>query len=208
MSMRPFVLSVGACILALGTAWSQSTGGSMQQLPVGQTFKKFEMPIYQEGKLKYTITAIEAKGITLNRAETTELKICAYDADGSTVNTTVTSPKADLYVNEQKMRTKDTVLIQRADMDASGQSCDFDLKTKQLMLRTNVKVVLKNFDASLKTKSDAPSAGTPAPSTPSTITTPVFGPISPSPLQSGDSLLNSPGSYSNTNSAPTTPSTP
>ncbi len=202
--MRPFVLSIGACCLVLGTAWSQSTGTGAQQLPVGQTFKNFEVPIYQDGKLKATITAIEAKGITLNRAETSDLKIAIYD--NGAITTTVTSPKADLYVNEQKMRTKDTVLIQRADMEASGQSCDFDLKTKQYMLRTNVKVVLKNFDSNLKTKSgDLPAASTPA--TPSTITTPVFGPISPSPLQSGDSILDSPGSASS-NSAPTTPSNP
>ena len=49
-------------------------------VPVGQTFKQFEFPIYQEGKLKATLDATEARGITLNRAETTDLKIQVYDS--------------------------------------------------------------------------------------------------------------------------------
>lgn len=205
--MRPFVLSTGASILLLGTAWAQSTGGgASMQLPVGQTFKNFEVPIYQDGKLKATINAIEAKGITVNRAETSDLKIQIYENDSSTVTTTVTSPKADLYVSEQKMRTKNTVQIERADMEASAQSCDFDLKTKQYLLRTNVRVVLKNFDAALTSKSGEPAraratSGTAAP----VVTTPIFGPISPSQPHGAGSMLESPGGYSDTNSAPTSP---
>ncbi len=63
----------------------------------------------------------------------------------------MTSPKADLYVTDQKMRTKNTVQIVRADMEASSQECDFDLKSKKYILRTNVKVILKHFDLSMST---------------------------------------------------------
>src|SRR5471032_1761981 len=117
--MRPLLLSLGACILVLGAAWAQNTGDSRNapQLPVGQTFKQFEYPTFQDGKLKSTLYATEATGITLNRAETTDLKIQIYD--NGAVTTTVTSPKADLYVAEQKMRTKNTVHIERADTEAT-----------------------------------------------------------------------------------------
>src|SRR5271170_3757834 len=150
--MRPLLLSVATCILFLGAIQVQTVaqnagdGESGPQLPVGQTFKQFQFPIYQSGLLKATLEATEATGITLNRAETTDLKIQIYD--NGAVTTTVTSPKADLYVTEQKMRTKNTVLIERADMEATSQDCDFDLKTKKYLLRTNVKVTLKHFDLS------------------------------------------------------------
>lgn len=195
--MRPLLLSLGACILVLGATWAQNTsdGGNMPQLPVGQTFKQFEFPIYQEGKLKATLDATEARGITLNRAETTDLKIQIYD--NGAVTTTITSPKADLYVNEQKMRTKNTVQIERADMEATSRDCDFDLKTKKYLLRTNVKVILKHFDVSLN---PAPGA---AP-LPASTHAPV--PALPHPARSNDSLFDSPGSYADTNSAPIPPS--
>jgi hypothetical protein len=207
--MRPLLLSLATGILLLGAVWAQNAGegGSMPQLPVGQTFKQFEFPIYQNGKLKATLDATEARGITLNRAETTDLKIQVYD--NGAVTTTVTSPKADLYVNEQKMRTKNTVQIERADMEASSQNCDFDLKTKKYLLRTNVKVVLKHFDLSLTPANGASRAAPPPVSTRAPAGAPIApGPASPHPARNNGSLLDSPGSYADTNSAPISPSSP
>jgi hypothetical protein len=206
--MRPLFLSLGACVLFSGAAWAQNKGDgeSGPQLPVGQTFKQFQFPIYQSGLLKATLEATEATGITLNRAETTDLKIQIYD--NGAVTTTVTSPKADLYVTDQKMRTKNTVLIERADMTATSQTCDFDLKTKKYVLRSSVKVILKHFDLSL-TPANAvapPPASTPAPVSAPTATAP--GPASPTPAQANTSLLESPGSYSDTNSVPIPPASP
>src|SRR5271154_5544059 len=153
--MRPLFLSVAACVLVLGAAWAQNTGdsGNGPQLPVGQTFKQFQFPIYQSGVLKATLSATEATGITLNRADAKDLRIEIYD--NGAVTTTITSPDADLYVSEQKMRTKNTVQIERADMTATSQDCDFDLKTKKYLLRTNVKVLLKHFDLSMNSANGA-----------------------------------------------------
>ena len=215
--MRRLFLSVAICLLAGTTAWAQSGGGSPSSspaIPVGQTFKQFELPIYQEGTLKATVTAAEAKGVTLNRIEASDLKIDIYE--NGTVNTTVTSPNADLYVNpqlnEQKMRTKNTVEIVSPQMVATSQDCDFDQKNKKYLLRTNVKVVLKNFDLNMSTPgsgaasaSTVSSSGTPTPapvrkvSTPSAPSmAPALGPISP--VQESDGLLENPGT--GTNSAP------
>lgn len=199
------MLSLGACVLFLGVSWAQNTGGteSGPQLPVGQTFKQFQFPIYQSGILKATLDATEATGITLNRAEAKEVKIQIYD--NGAVTTTITSPDADLYVNEQKMRTKNTVQIERADMTATSQNCDFDLKTKKYALRTNVKVLLKHFDMST-----TPANGTAPP--PASTHAPASAPVatatspSPRPARGNDSLLDSPGSYAGTNSAPISPS--
>jgi len=206
--MRPLFLSLGVCLGVLGVAWAQTTGGgASSQLPVGQTDKHFQIPIYQENQQKATITAEEATGITLNRAETTQLKIELYEND--VITTTITSPKADLYITDQKMRTKNTVRIDRSDMLATSQICDFDLKTKIYLLRTNVRVILKNFDASLTPGTSGAHAtppGTPPPTSP-ILTTPAVKPISPNPARN-DSLLDSPGAYSDTNSAPNPPPNP
>jgi len=203
--MRPLFLSLGACVLFPGAVWAQNAGDSESgpQLPVGQTFKQFQFPIYQSGILKATLASREATGITLNRAEAKDVKIEIYD--NGAVTTTVTSPNADLYVNEQKMRTKNTVQIERADSETTSQDCDFDLKTKKYILRTKVKVILKHFDFSA-----TPANGTaPAPAATGTPTTaaspPSPPPISPTPARTSTSLLDSPGSYADTNSVPIPP---
>jgi hypothetical protein len=181
-----------------------SDTSSVTQLPVGQVYKDFQFPLYQDGQLKFTLAATEAKGITINRAETTDVKIDLYD--NGKVTTTITSPKADIYVADRKMRTNNTVQIERADLEATAQTCDFDLITKQYLLRTNVKVTLKNFDAgsSLGGKpAGAPGSAVPprAPDTDSSPSTQTPGPLGPS---GNDSLLESPGSVSHTNAAPST----
>ncbi len=199
--MRPLLFSLGFSALVLGavsvSAQNAGEGESAPQLPVGQTFKNFEYPIYQDGTLKATLSAATATGITLNRAETTDLTIISYENGAK--STTITSPKADLYVAEQKLRTKNTVLIDRADMTASSQSCDFDLKTKKYLLRTNVKVVLKHFDVSTTNRT------TPAITNATPANVPTSNLPKPRPEPDG-SMLDSPGAYStDTNAAPIAP---
>ena len=202
--MRPLLLSLAGCILALGVAWAQTTGegGNAPQLPVGQVFKQFEFPIWQDGQLKATLFAVEAKGITLNRAQTTDLKIQVYEnipGKPPTVTTTITSPDADLYVSDKKMRTKNTVLIERDDMTASSKECDFDLATKKYVLRSSVRVLLKHFNLGAASSTNSVAS----PSAPTAATTPP----TPRPASSDESILGTPGSYSDTNSAPSSPET-
>jgi hypothetical protein len=192
--MRHLVLSIGFCILILGAAWAQNEGDdSAHQIPVGQVFKNFEFPRYEDGQLKYTLSAPQATGITQNRAETIDLKIELYT--NGAVTTTITSPKADLYIAERKMRTKNTVRIERSDMVATAQTCDFDVYAKKYLLRTNVRVVLKNFDAGKSASFDNTSASAP------TVPTAPAPRSTPNP----DSLLDSPGAYSSTHSPPPPP---
>jgi Lipopolysaccharide-assembly, LptC-related len=202
--MRPLVLSIGVCTCLLSVAWAQSAGDGTptQQVPPGQTFKNFEFPFYENGKLKWKASASQAKGITQNRAEAMDVKIKIYDND--TVTTTIFSPQADIFVNEKKMRSSHSVQIERDDMEATAQSCDFDLGNKKYVLRNNVKVTLKNFDpgetrgtaSSAPAASAAPAPGNSAPAAPSLVT--------PRTLLNSDSLPESPGSMS-TNSAPIPP---
>jgi len=203
---RPFLSwGLGACVLLAGVALAQNagTGANTMRLPVGQTFKEFTFPVYgPDGGLRYSFFATEATGVTINRAEADNLRIEVYENGAKT--TTITSPKADLYVAEQKMRTKNTVQIVRADMEATSQDCDFDVKAKNFFLRTNVKVLLKHFDVgggSPGTPKKTAAAPGLLPGIPPAATTHHKG----SPMPTDDSILPSPGAYSDTNAVPLPP---
>ncbi len=214
--MRSLVLSMGVMtLIAAGTAWAQAPaggGGAAPQIPYGQTFKDFQFPIYNSGELKATIAAITAKGVTLNRAEATELKIEVYDQ--GKVTTTITSPQGRSLSGRPSHAHQEYGADRTRDMEATAQSCDFDQTNKKYLLRENVRVVLKNFDAGIK----RPSTGTPSPPPPSSSPIiPAAGAAAGAPSSPGtvtlppvrnDASPDIPGSYANTNVAPTPPSPP
>jgi hypothetical protein len=191
--------------MSAALAQTGSGGGGVPQIPYGQSYRNFEFPLYENGQLKWKLSATQALGVSLNRAEVTDMKIEVYTDDKVTM--TVTSPKADLYSSDRRLRTKNTVRVVRSNMEATSQRCDFDLVTKQYVLRDNVRVVLKNFDATSglgpagKTASGPSDHGSVAPPRP------AFGPVPPHGNDS--SLLDSPGSFSNsTNVGPIAPVPP
>lgn len=178
--MKPFTLSLISCALFLGLSLAQTTDevGS-PQLPVGQTFKNFTFPSYKDGQLNYTFYAEQATGVTINRAVATNVKIELYE--NNVITTIITSPQADIYIGDKKLRTKNTIKIIRSDMEATAQIADFDLVTKKYLLRQNVKVILKNFNINAAVAapgtSPNPAAQTPKPAdTTSTNTPPVAAP--------------------------------
>jgi hypothetical protein len=209
-----------AGVLVCAAASAQTSPGShdtMPQIPFGQTYKDFQFPVYQKGQLAYTFTAVSATGITINRADATEVKIDVYT--DNKVTTTITSPRADIYVADRKMRSKNTVKIERADLEATSQVCDFDLLTRKFLLRQNVRVVLKNFDVGAGSKTP-PAVQTSAGATPDTTPSPTAAPApaagadsvdepmipTPGPSHNGDSLIDVPGAASaTTNAASATP---
>ena len=204
--MRRLLLSGGLAVLAGCGAAAQIPGSghdpnNLPQIPVGQIYRNFQFPLYQNGQLSATLAADAAKGVTINRAETTNLKIDLYT--NGKVTTTITSPDADLYVADRKLRTKHTVLVNRADMEATSQVCDFDLLNKKYLMRQNVRVVLKNFDAGASAKPPS-TPGHPPPAPDETQ------PMAPAPAAhpSGNGDLDIPGASSDTNIAPMPPPAP
>jgi len=192
--------------LLASAALAQNTGnsgGNTQSLPVGQPFKQFTFPVYgPDGQLHYSFFAVTATGVTINRAEADDLTIDVYENGQKT--TTITSPKADLYVTERKMRTTNTVRIERSDMEATSQDCDFSATTKIYFLRTNVKVLLKHFDIGASSRGPGSTAPTPPPPPAAALPAPASSTSTPT----DDSILSSPGAYSeksDKNSAPLPP---
>jgi hypothetical protein len=196
-------------MIAPGQTPAANSGGSIPQIPVGQVYKDFEFPRYENGQLAYTLSAVSATGLTINRAQTTDLKIQIFTQ--GKVTTTITSPNADLYVGERTMRTKNTVKIDRADLTATAQSCDFDLMTKKYLLRQNVHVILKHFDTGAGQKKTAPATAA-QPSFPSAeMAVPAPAPDADTPVADprgarNDNPIDIPGASSvPTNNGPITP---
>jgi lipopolysaccharide export system protein LptC len=201
--MRLLTLSVAgvlvAAVAAAARAQSTSSSSDVTELPVGQIYTDPSYPFFDAtGQLKFTLTAKKAKGITVNHAEMTDLKIDLYTNGKPT--TTITSPDADIYVADKKMRTRHTVKITRADSISTSQFCNFDLAAKQYTLRDHVKVVLLHFD--MKTAAPGQSGGPMGVAPAAASGLPLHAAPSSTPAAGNDSLLESPGSYSSTNNAP------
>ena len=217
--MRRLLFSVGwwaaACLLARSSPTAGKQADAAPQIPFGQTYKDFQFPIWQKGQLAYTLTAASATGVSLNRADASDVRIDVYTNDK--VTTTITSPRADLYVSDRKMRSKSTVHVVRADMDATSQICDFDLISKKYVLRQNVHVLLKNFDvggsptakgaAGTTAVKGAPTAkGSPSvPEADQPIPPEPQSPPEPTSAPTGEPVLDFPGASATTNAAPHSP---
>ena len=146
----------------------------------------------------------------MNRARTETLKIEIYTQDK--VTTTITSPDADIYTGERQMRTNHTVKIDRDDLTATAQNCDFDLMTNKFILRQKVHVLLKHFDVGAGAKSPTAAPGTPAgraaapnlSRTAAPFSTPTpqpadenAAPADSNPPRNSDSLMDMPGAVGN-----------
>lgn len=107
------------------------------------------------------MTGKEARVISANRTEISDLKIELYD--NNEVTTVITSPKADYWRTDNRLSTRSTVSISRKDMDITSQSMEWDYKTKQGTLRHQVKVVLHNIDLGTPTQKTTEPAKTPIP---------------------------------------------
>jgi hypothetical protein len=198
-------------MVAAGQTPAGNSGGNIPQIPVGQVYKDFVFPRYENGQLAYTLSAVSATGLTINRAQTTDLKIQIFTQ--GKVTTTITSPDADLFVGERTMRTKNTVKIDRADLTATAQSCDFDLMTKKYLLRQNVHVILKHFDtgSGQKKAAPAPAASGPQPSFPTAeMAAPAPGPDGSTPVVDptaprNENPIDIPGASSSTHNGPVAP---
>jgi hypothetical protein len=114
-------------------------------VPLGSTIKGFVLPQRNaEGELSANITGETAKAVSINRTEITGLKIDLYE--GKEIGTVITSPKSDLWNEENRLSTRSGVLIKRGDMTISAEAMEWELKEQRAVLRKQVRVVIDKFD--------------------------------------------------------------
>ncbi len=212
-------------VVLVSTAWAQTPSADDRHnsapLAVGQTFENVTYPSYvsaTNNTLANTFHAERATGITPNRARAQNVTIDVYEVihDTNTVTTVITSPDADIMLNDRIMRTTNSVCVKRDQMIATAQRADFDLSTKHYTLRRDVKITLLNFDigkaaspSTNNTPSPAPApsdTSAPAPPAPASPDQPI--PTLPAlPQMNADQLPplifdKTPGAASQTNSPP------
>lgn len=125
---------------------------------IGSVVKGFSIPQHNEsGELVSKIGGSEANTVSPNRAVIKELTMEFYNKGAVTMK--ITSPKSDYWFLQNRLNTREGVIIERENMTISAQVFQWDEKEKKGVLQKNVSVVLKNFD--LATPVTPPSSTTP-----------------------------------------------
>ena len=115
-------------------------------MPVGSVIKGFVMPQRNaQGDLQANITGDAANVVSPNRIVITGLKVQLYDAAGTVVTTTITSPQCDFWQLERRLSGHSGVLIVRPESRITADNVDWDFKTQTAVLHKNVRVVLPQF---------------------------------------------------------------
>lgn len=161
---RTLILSVSALLAGVAVSSAQQPKPEPAKSPTsnmtqGQVTKGFTLPQYTDGKLTAMINGGEARVISVNRTEITDLRVDLYE-DGK-VATTITSPKSDYWNADNKMRTRFGVEIKRPDMIVTSQTMEWEIKEQRGVLRNNVKVVLLTLDLAKPAESPSPAATAP-----------------------------------------------
>ncbi len=117
----------------------------LSSLPLGATIKGFVLPQRNaQGEMQATIKGDTAKAVSMNRTEITGLTIEIYD--GKDIGTVITSDKADLWNEDNRLSTRSGVIIKRGDMQISSRSMEWELKEQRAVLREQVRVVIEKLD--------------------------------------------------------------
>lgn len=123
----------------LTSAQAQSSGLSM-----GDSAKKFTLPVSDGGEVKMKISGDEATKLSVNRTEIINMKIELMNK--GLPETIITSPRAYFWTLDQRLQTRNGVRIDRGDMQISAKSMEWQLKNEKGTLRREVKVKLIGFD--------------------------------------------------------------
>jgi hypothetical protein len=124
--------------------------------PVGTVIKGFTLPQRSEkGDPIANISGDQARVVTLNRTEITNLRVELFD-DGKP-STFITSSQCDLWRQENRLTTKSGVEIKREGMILEAGSMDWLYKERRGVMRNGVKVVLNNFQLGAKPGTVAPA---------------------------------------------------
>lgn len=161
---RIVLLSISALLAGVAVSSAQQPKPEPAKSPTsnmtqGQVTKGFTLPQYTDGKLTAMINGGEARVISVNRTEITDLRVDLYE-DGK-VATTITSPKSDYWNADNKMRTRFGVEIKRPDMIVTSQTMEWEIKEQRGVLRNNVKVVLLSLDLAKPAEAPNPAATAP-----------------------------------------------
>lgn len=117
------------------------SGGFDLPVPEGMPVNGIKVPQYDEnGKRLMLFEAAVAKKVNAQLVEMQSLKLEALDSDGRKIF--VELPQAVFNLESRILTGDDTAKIYREDFEITGDSIEFNTKTRFGTLRGNVKMVI------------------------------------------------------------------
>lgn len=114
-------------------------------VPMGIPVKGIKIPHRNdEGKLIMTIEAETAKKLDDKHVEMENMKIDSYDDDGKTVKIEI--PHSIFDLDTRILSGDSQALIRREDFEITGDSVEFNTKTRQATLRGKIHMIIQSAD--------------------------------------------------------------
>jgi hypothetical protein len=126
-----------------GEKKGSETGGFDVPVPLGIPVKGIKIPHRNEaGKLVMTIEAEVATKLDDRHVDMQNMKIESFDEEGKKINIELPHSVFDL---ETRMLTGDQhALIRREDFEITGDSVEFNTKTRYAVLRGKIRMVIQS----------------------------------------------------------------
>lgn len=114
-------------------------------VPMGIPVKGIKIPHRNdEGKLIMTIEAETAKKLDDKHVEMENMKIDSYDDDGKTVKIEI--PHSIFDLDTRILSGDSQALIRREDFEITGDSVEFNTKTRRATLRGKIHMIIQSAD--------------------------------------------------------------
>jgi len=142
-----------------------SAGESKMMLPIppGHDSKGLKVPYYDDqGALQMTFTIGVASRLDENRVKMNELQIETFAGDGSR-EMLIDLPKSLLDLSTRIITTNEGVTIRRSDFEITGQTMEFNTKTKEGRLSGRVRMLLYDLEEPTPSATEPATAKTGGP---------------------------------------------
>jgi hypothetical protein len=112
-------------------------------VPVGIPVKGIKIPHRDEnGKLLMTIEAEVATKLDDEQVEMQSMKVESFDQDGKAI--IITLPRSLLNLQTRLLTGNEGVRIERDDFEITGDSVEFNTKTRFATLRGNIRMIIQS----------------------------------------------------------------
>lgn len=114
-------------------------------VPLGIPVKGIKIPHRnEEGKLIMTIEADVAKKLDEHHVDMENMKIESFDDDGKKIN--IELPHSVFDLDTRILNGDKHALIRRDDFEITGDSVEFNTKTRYAILRGNIRMIVQSAD--------------------------------------------------------------
>ena len=146
------------CAALGGELWAGSPNGERKvvlPIPVGHDVKGLRVPIRnEEGQMQFRMDIAWARRLDEQNVEMHSSVIQTYDEDTHKPSAKVELQNSVMNMETNIITSHDPVIVSREDFRLTGDSMEFNTKTRQGKVIGNVRLILYNRDELANKKSD------------------------------------------------------